>query len=356
MPARLPSAFSRPGTTLTPPRGPAETPVGAPARSRWLHLVDQIGDFWIVGVLVLMVVVFGALAPSLFSRGAWLSISNYSVEYLILAVGQTFVIMTGGIDLSDGAVLGLSGMVSGAVMQSMYNAHASGLLTTVIGFAIALAVGALVGFGNGFLITRLKLPPFIVTLGSLTAVGAAPSLINGGTEISNLPSQIGSLGTSAIGGWVYVTFLIAVVVAVIFGFVLHRTRFGLRTYAIGSNGLSARRAGIDVDRHLIWVYTLSGFLAGLAGMMVMANFNVANPLSGQNDELDAIAAVVIGGASLFGGRGHMLGTFVGTMIISLLVTGLVLVNVNGSWTEVATGIIIVAAVAMDQVRVRLAER
>jgi ribose transport system permease protein len=355
MPTRIPSAFSPPGTSGASPLPPG-SPTEPTVRAGWLRVVDQVGDFWIVGVLAIMVAIFGILAPALFTRGAWLSISNYSVEYLILAVGQMFVILTGGIDLSDGAILGLSGMVSGAVMQSMLAAHDGNVFTTIVGFVVALVVGAAVGFANGFLITRLKLPPFIVTLGSLTAIGAAPSLINGGTEISNLPPQISTLGTIAIGGWIYVTFLTAVVVAVGFGLLLHRTRFGLRTYAIGSSGLSARRAGINVDRHLVWVYTLSGLLAGLAGMMVMANFNVANPLSGQNDELDAIAAVVIGGASLFGGRGHMLGTFVGTMIISLLVTGLVLVNVNGSWTEVATGIIIVAAVAMDQVRVRLAER
>ncbi|MGO9658309.1 MAG: ABC transporter permease [Acidimicrobiales bacterium] len=351
MPVKLPAAFSPPGTNATSGR-----PARPGERSAWLGLVDRVGDLWIVGVLALMVVVFGLLNSELFTKGAWLSISNYSVEYLLLAVGQTFVILTGGIDLSDGATLGFTGMVAGAVMQSMLGSHDGDVITTVVGFAVAIALGALIGFVNGFLIIRLKLPPFIVTLGSLTAIGAAPSLINGGVEVSNLPPQINTIGTSALGGWLYTTFLVAVAAAVVFGLLLHRTRFGMRTFAIGSNGLSARRAGVNVDRNIVSVYVISGSLAGLAGMMVMANFAVANPLSGQNDELDAIAAVVIGGASLFGGRGHMLGTFVGTMIISLLVTGLVLVNVNGSWTEVATGIIIVAAVTLDHVRLRLAER
>ncbi|HTW09586.1 MAG TPA: ABC transporter permease [Acidimicrobiales bacterium] len=353
MPVRFPSAFSPPGMGAS--GGP---PAFDSGRAGYLRLADRIGDFWIVGVLCLLVVVGGVLTPDheLFTKGAWQSISGFSVEYLLLAIGQTFVILTGGIDLSDGAILGFTGMVSGAVMQGMLNSGASGLLTTIAGFAVALALGAFIGAVNGFLITWLKLPPFIVTLGSLTAIGAAPSLINGGTEVDTLPSQISSLGTGSLGGWIYTTFLVAVVATVAFGLVLHRTRFGLRTFAIGSNGLSARRAGINVDRHLVWVYTISGFLAGLAGMMVMANFDVANPLSGQGDELDAIAAVVIGGASLFGGRGNMLGTFVGTMIISLLVTLLPLLNINGSWTDVVTGIIIVAAVALDQVRLRLAER
>jgi len=351
VPVRLPAAFSPPASA--PPARPEGASPGE--RPAWLDLVDRVGDFWIVGVLGLLVLVFGLLNTQLFTKGAWLSISNFSVEYLLLAIGQTFVILTGGIDLSDGAVLGFTGMMSGWVMQGMLNSGDSSLLTTIVGFALAIAIGFLIGAANGFLITRLKLPPFIVTLGSLTAVGAAPSLVNGGTEVSTLPPQIGNIGNGAVGGWIYTTFLVAVVATVVFGLFLHRTRFGLRTYAIGSNGLAARRAGINVDRHLVWVYAISGLLAGLAGMMVMANQAVASPLSGQNDELDAIAAVVIGGASLFGGRGHMLGTFVGTMIISLLVTGLVLVNVNGSWTEVVTGIIIIGAVALDQVRLRLAE-
>jgi len=355
MPVKLPSALSAPGTTSS--LGPD---LRTGERSPYLQLVDRIGNFWIVGVLALLVVGGGLLTPShvLFTKGAWQSISGFSVEYLLLAIGQTFVIMTGGIDLSDGAILTLTTMVSGAVMQGLLNSGTNALLTTVVGFAVALGLGAFIGSINGFLITWLKLPPFIVTLGMLTAIGsgAAPSLINGGTEVSTLPSQIGAIGTGSLGGWVYTTFLVALVATIVFGLVLHRTRFGLRTYAIGSNGLSARRSGIKVDRHLIWVYTISGFLAGLAAMMVMANFDVASPLSGQNDELDAIAAVVIGGASLFGGRGHMLGTLIGTMIISLLVTLLPLLNINGSWTEVATGIIIVAFVALDQVRVRLAER
>jgi ribose transport system permease protein len=355
MPVKLPSAFSAPGRT-TSVAGVSGEPESE--RSAWLRRVDLIGDFWIVGVLALLVVAGGLATPNreLFTKSALESILNFSVEYLLLAVGQTFVILTGGIDLSDGAILGFSGMVSGAVMQSMLNSHAGNIATTIAGFAVALALGAAIGFINGFLITRLKLPPFIVTLGTLTAVGAGPSLINGGTEVTTLPPQISSIGNGSIGGWVGTTFLVAIAATILFGVFLHRTRFGLRTYAVGSNGLSARRAGINVDRHLVMVYTISGLLAGLAGMMVMANFNVANPLAGQNDELDAIAAVVIGGASLFGGRGTMLGTFIGTMIISVLVTLLPLLNVNGSWTEVATGIIIVAAVALDQVRLRLAER
>ncbi len=355
MPGRLPSALTPPGTVTNGSGAEREDT----KRSALLNAVDRFGDYWMLGVFVIMVLVFGFLSPShdLFTRASWLNISQYAVEFLLLAIGQTFVIITGGIDLSDGAVLGFTGMVSGVVMQSLLNSHTNVTLTTVAGFATALALGAFIGFVNGYLITRLKLPPFIVTLGTLTAIGAgATPLINGGNEVINLPSQIGTIGQTLIGGWIYVPVLVAAVSCVIMGLVLHRTRFGLRTYAIGSNGVGARRAGVSVDNHLVRVYMISGLLAGLAGMMVMANFTDASPLAGQNDELNAIAAVVIGGASLFGGRGHMLGTVVGTFIIALLVTGLVLVGVSGSWQEVATGVIVVAAVAGDQVRLRLAER
>lgn len=354
MAIKLPAALT-PSGTVSPNAGPEGDPT---KRSPWLNAVDKVGDFWIVGVLVFMVLVFGLDSPShdLFTRASWLNTSQYAVEFLILAVGETFVIITGGIDLSVGAVLGFTGMVSGAVMQSMLSSHDNGLVTTVVGFVVALLLGAFIGFVNGYLITRLKLPPFIVTLGTLTAVGAAPALINGGNEISNIPNQISTIGSAEIGNWIYYTVLVAAVVCILMGLVLHRTRFGLRTYAVGSNNVGARRAGINVDAHLVRVYMVSGVLGGLAGMMVMANFSVATPVAGTNDELNAIAAVVIGGASLFGGRGHMLGTVVGTFIIALLVTGLVLVGVSGSWQQVATGIIIVAAVAVDQVRLRLAER
>lgn len=200
MPIKLPSALTTSGT-VSPGAGPEDE--ATHSRSAWLDLVDRIGDFWILGVLGLMILVFGVLAPDLFTRASWLNTSQYAVEFLLLAIGQTFVIITGGIDLSDGAVLGFTGMVSGVVMQSMLSSHENTLFVTIVGFAVALALGAFVGFVNGYLITRLKLPPFIVTLGTLTAVGAAPNLVNGGNEIVNLPPQIGSLGTSTVlGGWI----------------------------------------------------------------------------------------------------------------------------------------------------------
>jgi len=331
---------------------PAEAPPpdSIPAFQRFM---ERVGDLWTLGVLILLIVIFGIAAPSLFTKAAWLSTSSYAVEYLILAVGQTFVIITAGIDLSDGAALGFSGMAGALVMEHLLNSHASNTLTVILGIATMLAAGLAVGVGNGLLITRLKLPPFIVTLGSLTAVTGFTNLLNHGTEITTLPPFITNLGTASIlSGWLPVPVLIALAVAVIFGFILARTRFGLRTYAIGSNEVGARRAGIRVDRHLVMVYAISGLLAGLAGLLVTANFSSATPLAGNNDELYAIASVAIGGASIFGGRGTIFGTFIGTAILSVLTTGLVLTNVAPFWQQVAIGFVVIAAVAIDRVRTR----
>lgn len=323
----------------------------SPAFQRFM---EQIGQFWTFGVLLLLIAIFGIAAPDLFSKQAWLSIAGYAVEYLILAVGQTFVIITAGIDLSDGAALGFSGMAGALLMEHMINGNDSGALTVILGIAAMLAAGAAIGTLNGLLITRIKLPPFIVTLGTLTAITGGTDLLNNGTEITTLPSFVNSIGTSSIlDGWLPIPVLIALAVAVVFGLILARTRFGLRTYAIGSNEIGTRRAGIRVDRHLVMVYGISGLLAGLAGLLVTANFSSASPIAGMNDELYAIASVVIGGASIFGGRGTIFGTFVGTSILSVLTTGLILTNVAPFWQQVAIGVVVVAAVAIDRVRTRV---
>jgi ribose transport system permease protein len=342
----------------TTPQTEEAAAAGAPARidsvPAFQRFMERIGGLWTLGVLILLIVAFGIAAPSLFSKAAWLSTSNYAVEYLILAVGQTFVIVTAGIDLSDGATLGFSGMAGALLMEHMLGAGDANGLTAAAGIAVMLASGAAIGVLNGVLITRIKLPPFIVTLGTLTAVAGATNLLNNGTEITTLPPFISNLGTASIlSGWLPIPVLVALVVAIAFGLLLGRTRFGLRTYAIGSNETAARRAGIRVDRHLILVYAICGLLAGVAGVLVTANFSSASPIAGANDELYAIAAVVIGGASIFGGRGTMFGTFIGTAILAVLTTGLVLTNVAPFWQQVAIGVVVVAAVAIDRVRARV---
>jgi ribose transport system permease protein len=326
----------------------------APAFQR---ILERLGSLWTFGVLVVIVVAFGIAAPSLYTKAAWLSTSEYAVEYLILAAGQTFVIVTAEIDLSDGAILGFSALAGSLLMNNLLNHHVDGGLTTFLGIVVMLASGTGVGLLNGLLTVKLRIPSFIVTLGMMIALGyGATNLLTNGNEISNLPNQVLAIGTdSVLGGWLPIPVLVALGVALVLGLVLGRTRFGLRTYAIGSNRLAARRAGVAVNRHIVWCFGLSGFLAGVAGLMVTANLSTASTIAGQNDELYAIAAVVIGGASLFGGRGNIFGTVIGTAVIAVLTTGLVLANVSAFWQYVAIGAVVIVAVAVDQVRTRTAD-
>jgi ribose transport system permease protein len=314
------------------------------------------GGWWTFAVFVLICAIFGIATNDFFSRANWVATSEYAVEYLLLALGQTFVIATAGIDLSDGAILGFSAMLAAVVMRSLIHSHMDSLLVTIIGCVVAVAVGTATGAINGVIITKAKLTPFIVTLGMLGMATGATYLLDNGSQVSTLPSQIGTLGATIWfgNGWLPAIVVVAAVFTAICWLLLSRTRFGLHTYVIGSNSVAGQRAGVRVERHLIKVYALSGFLAGVAGIMVTAKFSIATPIAGANDELDAIAAVVIGGASLFGGSGTIFGTLVGTFIISILVTGLVLLNVQPFWQQVAVGAVLIVAVFLDQTRRRLA--
>jgi len=271
---------------------------------------------------------------------------------MLLAVGQTFVIVSGGIDLSVGATLGLSGMCGAWTMEHFFS-HAgiptgSPVLVTAIGFAVTLVVGGLVGLVNGVLIGRCDIPPFVVTLGTLGICTGLADLISGGQEITELPLAIGNLGNENLAGWIPVVVIVTVLITIVAGLVLAKTRFGARTYTIGDNREAAVRAGVADRAHLCRIYVLSGALAGVAAMTVMARLAAASPTSGSDDELNAIAAVVIGGASLFGGRGTIAGAVIGTLIISVLLTGLIIINVPSFWQLVAVGAVLIAAVYVDQ--------
>lgn len=333
-----------------PQAAAAPEPASAPGRPLWATATDN----WIVVVFVVMAAGFSLTAPGFVSAENWVATAQYATEYLLLALGETFVILTAGIDLSVGSTLGLSGILGGLAVSLLTNGGQGGndAAALAIGFLVALSAGTAVGMFNGLCITLLDITPFIVTLGSLGIVSGATFLITNGADVSNLPFVMGSLGNHAFFGLLPLPVLVTLVATVACSLVLTHTRFGLRTYAIGSNAEAARRAGIAVRRHLVAVYALAGLLAGVAGYLVMMRFSAASPIAGQNDELDAIAAVVIGGASLFGGRGKILGTTVGALIIATLVSGLILLNVTAYWQTVLTGGIIILAVFIDQRRRR----
>jgi ribose transport system permease protein len=320
-----------------------------PQVKRKLALQD-LGDWWTIGILAILVIVFSATAPGFFSLQNFVDISVAASTTLILAVAETFVIVTAGIDLSVGAILGLSEMVSGWVMEHLLSQ--GWLPALVLGIIAGLVCGTILGLINGLVIAYLEVTPFITTLGMLGIGTGFTFLITNGSDIVNLPQQVGAIGNSVLWHFLATPFLVTLVVIVLASYALRKTRFGRYTYAIGSNAEGTRRSGVNIKRHLMKIYTLSGFLSGIAGVLILARLVSGSPLEGQNDELNAIAAVVIGGASLMGGRGNILASTVGGFIISVLVVGLVILGVQPYWQTVSIGVIIILAVYIDQRRYR----
>jgi ribose transport system permease protein len=280
-------------------------------------------------------------------------------------VGVTFVIITAGIDLSVGSILVLSSVIAAQTMVAL-----SGTPEQVrnyqfpnqevgipVGIAAGLLVGLACGFINGLLVTKLKLTPFIATLGTLGVFLGTAQILSGGTNVPYVPTAVQTeIGTRDLLGFLPVPIAIGLVVVIVAILALHLTQFGRYTYAIGSNAEAARRVGINVDRHLLKVYTLSGFLAGLAGIIDVARFNTASVGAHTLDNLAAISAAVIGGTSLFGGIGTIVGTLVGTFIPAVLRNGFIIAGVQAFWQEVAIGIVLLLAVFIDQRRRSAEER
>jgi ribose transport system permease protein len=334
-----------------------EVPARAMARSpRMVRRALAAGETWVFAALIIMMAVFTGLAP-----GKFLTINDLSLNaqttapFLLMAVGETFVIITAGIDLSVGFVLVLSGVVAGEYYLSNGGPNA-GAGTIWVGAILGLLTGAAFGALQGVAVAKLKIPPLIATLMGLGVAEGLSYLITGGSDLRSVPnSLINSIGTGGIGG-VQWLIIISFLVTLLFGLILAFTRFGRYTYAIGSNPEAALRAGINVDRHLIKVYALSGLLSGVAGILDLGYFSTTTISGHPLDNLTVITAVVIGGASLFGGRGTMLGTFLGVFIPELLATGLIIVGVNQYWQYILTGLVLGAAVYLDQIRRRLRER
>lgn len=323
-----------------------DTPPPAP----FLRKLLDSPELMIFGSLILIIVIFMIMAPAAFLSG--INLRNMAIEasmMMILAVGMTYVIVTSGIDLSVGAVLVFSSVVSVITMRATGSDAA---WVPVLGLVVSLLSGAAWGLINGILIARARLTPLIVTLATMGVALGLARLLTGGIDLTGVPrSIVNSIGIGRIGG-IPVIVLIACIFAIIGGVVLHMTRFGLYTYAIGSNEQGARRAGVKLQRHLIMVYVISGLCAGLAGYLTLARFS-STTISGHSmDNLKAITAVVLGGASLFGGIGSMYGTAAGVFIPVVLASGLIIVGLPSFWQEVAVGMVLLAAVLLDQYRRR----
>jgi erythritol transport system permease protein len=282
----------------------------------------------------------------------------------ILAIGMLMVILNGGIDLSVGSTVGLSGVVAGYLLQG-YNLPLLDLVAFPSVWAvivISLAVGSFVGYVNGLLVARLNVAPFIATLGMLYVARGIALLITNGETFTKLQGEpnLGNTGfLSALAGnplGIPMPVWLMVVFAIVFSLVLNRTAFGRWLYATGGNERAAELSGVPVKRVKTLIYVISGFCAATVGLLLTADLPAATPRGGEFYELNAIAAVVIGGAALSGGRGTIRGTLIGAFVIGFLVDGLVLVGVSVFWQQVIKGAVIILAVAVDQIQQMLQRR
>jgi ribose transport system permease protein len=298
--------------------------------------------------LVILCAALGILSDHFLTFDNLINVFRQSSVNALIALGQLLVIVTAGIDLSVGSVMGISCVLAALMMKSG--------LPPALALAASLGIGAFLGAVNGTLLTKLRLPhPFIPTLGMMNVARGLALVISGGFPISELPAGFRFVGAGTFL-WIPAPVILVVAFCFLFHVFLTRTTAGRDIYAIGGNPHAARLSGVPVDRRLILVYTLSGMMAGAASIVLAGRMNSGFPLAGSGAELDSIAAVIIGGASFFGGVGTVGGTLVGALIMGVLRNGLNLLNVSASWQTVVIGVVIVGAVLVDVIRKRAMER
>jgi ribose transport system permease protein len=294
-------------------------------------------------VLIVICILFAVLTPNFLTQNNLVNVVRQASINIVLAAGMTFVILTGGIDLAVGSVLGFTAVI--AVVVSLIPAVSWAAVPA------ALLAGLLVGVFTGWTVAYVGLPPFIVTLGTYTAIRGAAYLVAGGTTVINSKIGFAWIGNGYLGPvpWLVIIALLTIVVS---AFILHGTVLGVHVYATGGNAQAARLTGIPVPFVLIFVYGVSGLLSGLGGVMSASRLYSAQGQLGIGYELDAIAAVILGGTSFSGGIGTVFGTLIGALIIAVLNNGLTLMNVSFYWQLVIKGAVIVLAVTLDKLRTR----
>jgi ribose transport system permease protein len=302
-------------------------------------------------VLLAMVAFFTSQNPIFFSNAVFGNIISDWAPIVLMAIGQTFVIISGGIDLSVGSTVALAGVVAAFSMRALTTNGVSPTATLLIGLLVAAGVGFIVGAINAFLITKTNVVPFIATLVTMGAGSGLAVVFTGGGPIGGGPDQAIQLSVPKVGPFSYPG-LVIVLIVIALGLFLHKARFGRYTYAIGSNEFAARAAGINTKRHLSKIYILSGILGGLAGYYYYLRLGCGAPTSGLGGELQAIAAVVIGGAALSGGEGRISGTVLGALILTTVTSGLIIINVAANWKQVVVAILIAAAVLLQEARTK----
>jgi erythritol transport system permease protein len=336
---------------------------GAPARDLSFTLVLLKARTFIA--LIAVVLFFSAATPNFLSTANLVIMSEHVALNAFLAIGMTFVIITGGIDLSVGSIVGLCGMVAGYLVL---NGVDLGFLGYTVFFntteivVLTLLVGVLVGVVNGLLITRLNVAPFIATLGTLYVARGMALLSSDGATFPNLSgsaewgtNSFPFIGAGSLFG-IPVSICALIVVGVGAAYLAARTPLGRHIYAVGGNERAAALSGIQVNRTKMFVYMFSGFCAAIVGLIIASQLVASHPATGETFELNAIAAAVLGGTSMSGGRGRIGGTIVGAFVIGILSDGLVMMGVSSFWQTVIKGLVIIAAVVVDQFQQRLQQK
>lgn len=310
-----------------------------------IKFYNLISEFSLIAVFIAEVIIFSQLSPYFLTADNLLNVSLQASITAIIAAGMTFVILTAGIDLSVGSLVALSGVIA----TSLLKIDAPGFVVFLIAILGGMIFGAASGSAAGIFITKFKITPFIVTLALMTIWRGAAFVYTEGRPVWGLPEAFSTLGGDRIFG-VPIPTVIMFLVFISAHIVLTKTKFGRYVYAVGGNLEAARLAGIKTNKILISVYIISGILSSVSGILLASRMNSGQPNAGLMYELDVIAAVVVGGTSLFGGRGTIIGTFIGSMLIAVLRNGLNLINVGSYVQQVIVGVVILLAVLLDQLR------
>ena len=295
--------------------------------------------FILLGVLLVVIFIMAIMSPYFFSWKNCRNILNQSAIYLVLSIGMTFVICAGQIDLSVGAIIGFSGVCVGLLLNQG--------VSPIWAILIELLIGVIVGIVNGIFVAYGKINSFIVTLGMMTILRGITLILTNSSSVFGFGNIITFIGSGKIGP-VNMPIILSLVIATVGGVLLHRTTFGNYCLFIGTNEIALNRSGVNVKKYKIIIFTLCGLCASVAGLIITARLNSAEPLAGQGYEMDAIAASILGGTSMQGGKGNIIGTIIACLILNIMKNGLTLLAISSHYQEILTGLILLISVLISE--------
>lgn len=295
--------------------------------------------FILLGVLLVVIFIMAIMSPYFFSWKNCRNILNQSAIYLVLSIGMTFVICAGQIDLSVGAIIGFSGVCMGLLLNQG--------VSPIWAILIELLIGVIVGIVNGIFVAYGKINSFIVTLGMMTILRGITLILTNSSSVFGFGNIITFIGSGKIGP-VNMPIILSLVIAIVGGVLLHRTTFGNYCLFIGTNEIALNRSGVNVKKYKIIIFALCGLCASVAGLIITARLNSAEPLAGQGYEMDAIAASILGGTSMQGGKGNIIGTIVACLILNIMKNGLTLLAISSHYQEILTGLILLISVLISE--------